>query len=111
MSPGDAVDMHRLLLGLGLHPVSDSGGDAKPKTEDESEIVRGRKRLISLAVHFGTFCSGPAESRDTVRTLRRECSAKGVELVKRSGPESTIDAEHGSAFVVLDHGGTIEIVL
>jgi len=108
MSPGDAVDLHKLLLGetIGL-----------PTREDEvdgshsSPPLRGRKRLISMAIHFGTFCSGPAESRDTVRTLRRECKAKNVRFIKVSGEESVIEADQESAFLVLDHGGSIEVAV
>lgn len=122
MSPGDAVDMHRLLLGE-LNPVdkvqvqpgtkNESGPMADPPAQTQNTPFPGRKRLISLGVHFGTFCSGPAESRDTIRTLRKECVDKGVDFVKFEGADSVVGelSEQGSAFVVVDHGGTLEIII
>jgi N-acyl-phosphatidylethanolamine-hydrolysing phospholipase D len=108
MSPGDAVDLHRLLLGerVGL-PVGDTEGDDSHSLPP----LPGRKRMISMAIHFGTFCSGPAESRDTVRTLRRECNSKGVSFMKVSRGESVIEVDQESAFVVVDHGGSVEVAV
>lgn len=108
MSPGDAVDLHRLLLGErdDLPARETEGNDSDPLSP-----LRVRKRMISMAIHFGTFCSGPAESRDTVRTLRRECKAKGVSFMKVSGGESVIEVDQESVFVVVDHGGSIEVAV
>lgn len=132
MSPGDATDLHRLLLGENMPPsavekgsdqthetTSDQDPGSEPPEEREeqkeaqsstpAQAIPGRKRMISMAVHFGTFCSGPAESRDTVRTLRRECKEKGVSFMKLAGQTSLIDTDQESSFVVVDHGGSVKI--
>lgn len=137
MSPGDAVDLHRILMGVKL-PGPDSeeetnegerdeeveeispttGEDASPSKEEKevTEIVGaeissppGRKRTVSLAIHFGTFCSGPAESRDTVRTLRKECRDREIGFMKLAGREGVIGADERDTFLVVDHGGTVSI--
>lgn len=105
MSPGDAVDLHRLFLGERFPGKDEADSSNSPPP------LPGRKRMISMAIHFGTFCSGPAESRDTVRTLGRECKLKDVRCMKVSGEECVIEADQESAFVVVDHGGSVEVAV
>ncbi|KAF8323727.1 Metallo-hydrolase/oxidoreductase [Clavulina sp. PMI_390] len=110
MSPADAVDLHKLLLGHELFSTEDSPNGIEA-SQSANTPLPGRKRLISLAIHFGTFCSGPAESRDTIRTLRRECKDKEVLFMKLAGRDSLIEQDQESSFVVMDHGATIKIAV
>lgn len=124
MTPGDAVALHNILLAKDddkdRKPLSQEAGEHKKSSLDDVDgsalppppppVRRQRRRQISIAMHFGTFCSGLAESRDTIRTLRKECDRQGVRFLKLEGERSDIAAEEEeSAFVVLDHGGTVEI--
>lgn len=114
-----ALDVARVLCGQsqGLESENDIDSRTIPlkdrlpsTTAPIKNTSTSSNRSVALAIHFGTFCT-KEETRRTMQQLRKACGYHSWRYSRGYDPKEGTDPHSNGTFVVLDHGGYIDMDL
>jgi N-acyl-phosphatidylethanolamine-hydrolysing phospholipase D len=98
MTPQDAVRVAKIMRGA--------------EDKDRNDLVVGRGKAV--AIHWGTFVTGPEEVRNSMHDLETTCQERGVSFVRsiderQKGDDTGQDA--GLDFACLNHGQSVYLAM
>lgn len=100
MTPHDAVRVAKILRG------------AEERESQESSGIIGRGKAV--AIHWGTFVTGPDEVRKSINELQMACESHGVSYVRALDErQQQIDKDSASdlTFACLNHGQSVYLAM